>query len=82
MHDVKKLIALLESAANEGAVIENVTALLSSFERESDPLIQAACHELRHFLIDEDIRARDKEYDLLQRKKLRDYVLRMKKLFP
>jgi hypothetical protein len=71
--NVRRLIVLLDSAAN-GLPTEDPSLLLRVLESEPDRLVGDACHEFRHFITDEDLRRKDREYDLLMRRKLKDYA--------
>ena len=73
--DKQKLISLLldsigghigfDTAMQEIAKLENI---------KSNSVVASACHELRHFHIDSDLRDRDLDYDALMKKRLMHYV--------
>jgi len=76
---LKKLITFLESAAEERVIGEEAMAELSVLENTSDEEIRLACHELRHYLADADIREKDEQYALHQRRALRQRAMDLRK---
>ena len=79
--EMKKLISLLIRSVEGGSDFENVMQEISMFENiESNKVVEAACHELRHFYIDADLRASDHDYDVLMKKRLTYFVERIRSL--
>ena len=76
--DKEKLISLLK-ASEEGRIeLEDAMREIATFENiKSNSVVTSACHELRHFYIDADLRAIDHVYDALMKKRLSDFIERI-----
>ena len=78
-------INVLESvqmALTGQSTLEDINTLMGSISITSDnELLGKALHQAFHFLDDQDIRERDKEYDALCRQNLSDYVNRIREKY-
>ncbi len=67
-----ELVALLERVARGETIADQALAEWPDTEKEDDPLLERARHNLAHFANDEDIRHRDATYADYQRRVLLD----------
>lgn len=77
---IDKFLCIAQSALNGVELSEAVSELLKkhSYQFKSNPLLESAWIELSHFISDSDIRDNDKDYDLLLRKRLKEYIIKIK----
>lgn len=77
--DKNKLVFLLEGIVVGRIGLEDAMREIIIFENNTaDTIVMSACHELRHFCIDADLRARDHAYDTLMKKRLTDFVVKLR----
>jgi hypothetical protein len=71
----ERLITILIDSVEGRIGLEDVVQEITMFENtKSDTTVTTACHQLRHFYADADIRARDQAYDVLMKKNLHDFI--------
>ena len=71
----ERLIFLLIEIVEGRISLQDVAQEIGAFENiKSNTVVATACHQLRHFDTDADIRARDQTYDMLMRKNMYDYI--------
>ena len=71
----QKLVALLLDSIAGHIGFDTVMREIAKLEGiKSDNLVASACHELRHFYTDADLRDRDLDYDALMKKRLMQFV--------
>lgn len=79
--DKDKLAFLLEGSVEGRIGLEEVMREITMFENtKSDTVVTSACHELRHFHIDADLRARDHAYDTLMKKRLNEFIGKLRRV--
>ena len=81
LRDIEELVAMLEACASAPAGACSNFEKLAACESCKEVLVVSACHALRHFVIDEDIRAADQEYDRLQRELLAECAKNLRSAF-
>ncbi len=75
-NNIKLMISLLTKVSKEK--IKPEEALKSWPEEPESKLINIAWHNLSHYECDEDIRKKDKDYDIWQKKTLIDNAKKLK----
>ena len=66
----------------EGRIrLEDVIQEIVAFENtKSNTVVTTACHKIRHFDIDADLRASDQAYDVLMKKNMYDLIEKIRNL--
>lgn len=67
-------LELIGRALRDELEIEEASFFLSSLQRNVDSTLSDAVHAVVHFVIDTDLRARDKAYDAALRVELESYA--------
>jgi hypothetical protein len=78
---IDTVVSLLELVADGQIPAASALEKWPDIDRETDSLIAAAWHDLSHFAADDDIRRRDKAYDLYQRKLLKEMASRIREKY-
>ncbi|GJL80146.1 MAG: hypothetical protein NPINA01_31350 [Nitrospinaceae bacterium] len=74
---IEKIVSLLKKVAEGKLDPDQALIEWGDVDQEQDELIASSWHELTHFADDDDIREKDKEYEVYQQNLLKDYAKRI-----
>ena len=78
----EKIISFLENVAADKMLAKNaIGSWPDNIDEEKDKLIANAWHSLSHFMVDDDIREKDKTYSEYQRKELLEFAEKIRKKY-